>query len=245
MPLVRRPYGRLRRVGHKPLQAALAGARAGHARRAPHLRRSASVPASAQSGRSSGVEHNLAKVGVEGSNPFARSSLSHGIKPCIGSRALVRRPLRAYAALARRLAMTEQAELTRPATSGAACRRSIRRPASRAGPTTTTRSRRRHAAAAAAHTAFREWRRTSLRRARGGHPQGRRNPARPQGRVRPADDRGDGQDARRRPRRGREMRLPLRLVRRPRRTTISPTSRPTSAAARRSSPSIRSASCSR
>src|SRR3982751_481152 len=31
------------------------------------------MPASAQSGRSSGVEHNLAKVGVEGSNPFARS----------------------------------------------------------------------------------------------------------------------------------------------------------------------------
>ncbi len=29
--------------------------------------------ASRQSGRSSGVEHNLAKVGVEGSNPFARS----------------------------------------------------------------------------------------------------------------------------------------------------------------------------
>ena len=29
---------------------------------------------SRQSGRSSGVEHNLAKVGVEGSNPFARSS---------------------------------------------------------------------------------------------------------------------------------------------------------------------------
>ena len=28
---------------------------------------------SRQSGRSSGVEHNLAKVGVEGSNPFARS----------------------------------------------------------------------------------------------------------------------------------------------------------------------------
>ena len=26
-----------------------------------------------QSGRSSGVEHDLAKVGVEGSNPFARS----------------------------------------------------------------------------------------------------------------------------------------------------------------------------
>ncbi len=31
-------------------------------------------PGVAQSGRSSGVEHNLAKVGVEGSNPFARSS---------------------------------------------------------------------------------------------------------------------------------------------------------------------------
>ena len=29
------------------------------------------------SGRSSGVEHNLAKVGVEGSNPFARSSFLH------------------------------------------------------------------------------------------------------------------------------------------------------------------------
>ena len=27
------------------------------------------------SGRSSGVEHNLAKVGVEGSNPFARSKI--------------------------------------------------------------------------------------------------------------------------------------------------------------------------
>src|SRR5688500_7464719 len=31
------------------------------------------LPVLAQSGRSSGVEHNLAKVGVEGSNPFARS----------------------------------------------------------------------------------------------------------------------------------------------------------------------------
>src|SRR5215212_5604248 len=39
-----------------------------------------SAPALAQSGRSSGVEHNLAKVGVEGSNPFARSSLSSSIK---------------------------------------------------------------------------------------------------------------------------------------------------------------------
>ena len=27
-------------------------------------------------GRSSGVEHNLAKVGVEGSNPFARSKIT-------------------------------------------------------------------------------------------------------------------------------------------------------------------------
>lgn len=34
------------------------------------------APVKRQSGRSSGVEHNLAKVGVEGSNPFARSSLS-------------------------------------------------------------------------------------------------------------------------------------------------------------------------
>jgi hypothetical protein len=32
---------------------------------------------SRQSGRSSGVEHNLAKVGVEGSNPFARSNFSY------------------------------------------------------------------------------------------------------------------------------------------------------------------------
>ena len=32
-----------------------------------------------QSGRSSGVEHNLAKVGVEGSNPFARSSFPQKI----------------------------------------------------------------------------------------------------------------------------------------------------------------------
>ena len=29
-------------------------------------------------GRSSGVEHNLAKVGVEGSNPFARSKFLQG-----------------------------------------------------------------------------------------------------------------------------------------------------------------------
>ena len=35
-----------------------------------------------QSGRSSGVEHNLAKVGVEGSNPFARSSFSAHSEKC-------------------------------------------------------------------------------------------------------------------------------------------------------------------
>jgi hypothetical protein len=34
---------------------------------------------SRQSGRSSGVEHNLAKVGVEGSNPFARSKFFHSL----------------------------------------------------------------------------------------------------------------------------------------------------------------------
>ena len=34
---------------------------------------------SAERGRSSGVEHNLAKVGVEGSNPFARSRLQNKI----------------------------------------------------------------------------------------------------------------------------------------------------------------------
>lgn len=33
-----------------------------------------SPPRQTERGRSSGVEHNLAKVGVEGSNPFARSS---------------------------------------------------------------------------------------------------------------------------------------------------------------------------
>ena len=32
-------------------------------------------------GRSSGVEHDLAKVGVEGSNPFARSNIYQSILP--------------------------------------------------------------------------------------------------------------------------------------------------------------------
>ena len=40
------------------------------------LTRQAHRLAERQSGRSSVVEHNLAKVGVEGSNPFARSSFS-------------------------------------------------------------------------------------------------------------------------------------------------------------------------
>ncbi len=43
----------------------------GDASCAPHP--SPASPRDRQSGRSSGVEHNLAKVGVEGSNPFARS----------------------------------------------------------------------------------------------------------------------------------------------------------------------------
>ena len=41
----------------------------------PHRRRHTVSPANG-CGCSSGVEHNLAKVGVEGSNPFARSSFS-------------------------------------------------------------------------------------------------------------------------------------------------------------------------
>ena len=36
-------------------------------------------------GCSSGVEHNLAKVGVEGSNPFARSKILHHIRPIGGT----------------------------------------------------------------------------------------------------------------------------------------------------------------
>jgi len=47
-----------RRDALRIIRASAGGNASGHAR---------------QSGRSSGVEHNLAKVGVEGSNPFARS----------------------------------------------------------------------------------------------------------------------------------------------------------------------------
>ena len=43
----------------------------------PYQRRlPATYPAGSERGRSSGVEHDLAKVGVEGSNPFARSNFS-------------------------------------------------------------------------------------------------------------------------------------------------------------------------
>ena len=43
-------------------------------------------PRQRQSGRSSGVEHDLAKVGVEGSNPFARSIGSiHGCRQFLAS----------------------------------------------------------------------------------------------------------------------------------------------------------------
>ena len=56
-----------------------------------------------QSGRSSGVEHNLAKVGVEGSNPFARSNdfndlgdtafaTEGGLSACVFISVLIRTP---------------------------------------------------------------------------------------------------------------------------------------------------------
>ena len=46
-----------------------------------------------QSGRSSGVEHNLAKVGVEGSNPFARSSVFLTVTlACSAAPAFARQP---------------------------------------------------------------------------------------------------------------------------------------------------------
>ena len=56
--------------GQEKSKQGLPSSKAG-ANRAPHPL--APQVASRQSGRSSGVEHNLAKVGVEGSNPFARS----------------------------------------------------------------------------------------------------------------------------------------------------------------------------
>jgi hypothetical protein len=48
-----------------------------HANGAPHP--SGFKEPDRQSGRSSGVEHNLAKVGVEGSNPFARSNVFNAL----------------------------------------------------------------------------------------------------------------------------------------------------------------------
>src|SRR5579884_1598787 len=44
-------------------------------------RRSAAAEDLSRCGRSSGVEHNLAKVGVEGSNPFARSNYETAKEP--------------------------------------------------------------------------------------------------------------------------------------------------------------------
>src|SRR5690606_10172151 len=58
----------------------------------------------AESGRSSGVEHNLAKVGVEGSNPFARSSF-----PAISSLGAIQSSL--YAARMTKLALVALAAL--------------------------------------------------------------------------------------------------------------------------------------
>ena len=71
------------------------------------------LPASAQSGRSSGVEHNLAKVGVEGSNPFARSSFAS----VRGERQLPAAPTNRHAA----------SWTPRPSSPCACCSRSARR----------------------------------------------------------------------------------------------------------------------
>ena len=51
------------------------------------LTRRESMLSDRQSGRSSGVEHNLAKVGVEGSNPFARSSFNVNLQTLSAARA--------------------------------------------------------------------------------------------------------------------------------------------------------------
>ena len=52
-------------------------------------RPSGTCPAGSERGRSSGVEHDLAKVGVEGSNPFARSNFPNKRKR-LGDVALAR-----------------------------------------------------------------------------------------------------------------------------------------------------------
>ena len=72
-----------------------------HANGAPHP--SGFKEPDRQSGRSSGVEHNLAKVGVEGSNPFARSNdfndlgdnafaAQSGVAVCVLISVLIRTP---------------------------------------------------------------------------------------------------------------------------------------------------------
>src|SRR5207245_3951776 len=67
----------------QPLLAAGSGFRGlAKADEKPYQRRlPASYPAGSERGRSSGVEHDLAKVGVEGSNPFARSNDLTGLRP--------------------------------------------------------------------------------------------------------------------------------------------------------------------
>ena len=57
-------------VARRRKQGVAIGAELGDKRVRERRRRSAGC------GCSSGVEHNLAKVGVEGSNPFARSKIS-------------------------------------------------------------------------------------------------------------------------------------------------------------------------
>src|SRR4051812_43255409 len=157
------------RGGHKRLIPKPCGAGSGHARRAPHLRRQAqpSAPAPAQSGRSSGVEHNLAKVGVEGSNPFARSSCSQRAlvtHPVLKALRLACRWCRAGSSLCgarRRTDMADQAELTRADTR--ATFQTVNPATGEPGksyPQHTLADARQ--AAAAAHGAFLDWRRTSF-----------------------------------------------------------------------------------
>ena len=71
-------------VGTVPTQAQTLSCRRGlrHRKTVANSRASPAgvLPAETPSGRSSGVEHDLAKVGVEGSNPFARSSFHRSIE---------------------------------------------------------------------------------------------------------------------------------------------------------------------
>src|SRR3954469_628847 len=121
------------------------------------------APASAQSGRSSGVEHNLAKVGVEGSNPFARSSssghLTHPAKRRSHCWCVRRSGLCGSASW--RIAMTEQAELTRtePRDKLQTVNPATDEPGRSYDQNTLAEAK---DAAAAAHRAFEQWRRTSF-----------------------------------------------------------------------------------